>query len=493
MSVIPRTLRFRVVVLLLVAFLLCAGVFILTMNIVVETNYRQLDSESVVHDLTRVQTAVEQQVGEIDGIAGALAVRGTTASDTFPASAMASLGVDFIVITDAQGKVVGTAAAVEAKTISPVAAATLVSAVPEGEAGILGLSGGSAAVASRPLQGGGAVLLGRDLQPRAPAISKLVQAQVNLADPGSRLALSVPAGETGVVALSDDANLGWVEMNGLDGAPALLVTVKAPRPIMRQARATMAYIEWGIALLSVLVGLSIVIMLEGSVLNRLARLRESVTEYPEDEASLQPVAAEGSDEISDLAEALNQTLGRMKASENAHKHDARHDHLTGLANRRQLEEHANRILGECTVDGHTCCTLVLIDLDGFKRINDDLGHQVGDEVLVWFAEHMRESLRADSTLCRLGGDEFGVLLPHTNREEATIAIERLRDATSREEDNPCFGMAQVRFSVGYAVAPDHGETLEMLSQCADTDLYANKRGKAEAAGESADEAAAEEG
>jgi predicted signal transduction protein with EAL and GGDEF domain len=63
-------------------------------------------------------------------------------------------------------------------------------------------------------------------------------------------------------------------------------------------------------------------------------------------------------------------------------------------------------------------------------------------------------------------------------EEAVIAVERLQEITSRDDDNPCFGMAQVRFSVGYAVAPDHGETLEMLSQCADTDLYANKRGKA---------------
>ncbi|TLM96080.1 MAG: GGDEF domain-containing protein, partial [Actinobacteria bacterium] len=241
---------------------------------------------------------------------------------------------------------------------------------------------------------------------------------------------------------------------------------------------TMSDVRLGVALLAVLVGLCIVVLLEGSVTNRLVRLRDSVREFPEDGEALDPQATKGSDEIADLAIALNDTLGRIKASEEEHKHDARHDHLTGLANRRRLEEDAERILAKCSdSDRGACCTLVLLDLDDFKLINDDLGHQVGDEVLVWFGEHMREFLRADSTLCRLGGDEFAVLMPRTNREEAVIAIERLREATSRDDDNPCFGMAKVRFSVGYAVAPDHGETLEMLMQCADTDLYANKRGK----------------
>jgi diguanylate cyclase (GGDEF)-like protein len=86
-------------------------------------------------------------------------------------------------------------------------------------------------------------------------------------------------------------------------------------------------------------------------------------------------------------------------------------------------------------------------------------------------------------MCRLGGDEFAVLMPDTNHDEAAAAVERLRIATSQPEDNPCFGMHDVQFSVGYAVYPDHGETLEMLSQCGDTDLYANKRGKAEARAE----------
>jgi predicted signal transduction protein with EAL and GGDEF domain len=62
----------------------------------------------------------------------------------------------------------------------------------------------------------------------------------------------------------------------------------------------------------------------------------------------------------------------------------------------------------------------------------------------------------------------------------------LRVATSQPDDNPCFGMIDVHFSEGYAVYPDHGETLEMLSQCGDTDLYANKRGKAEASVEEAE-------
>lgn len=469
MSVMPRTLRFRVVLMLLVAFLLSAGLFMLVVNRVVVSSHLQLESDAVTADVSRLRSAIEEQVADVKSATEVLAA--TPAAND--ATARRQLGIDFAIANanglDASGKVVVPA---------PVAQA-LVAAATRGEtAGLVLMPQGPAAVSVKMLPSG-PFIAGRYMQPQTTQIAKLIQADLVLADPVARGKLSLPAGDTGVVPTGDNVVLGWTSMPGIGGAPALLGVLKEPRPIMQQAQATLSYVVWGISLLSLLVGLSIVVMLEGSVLHRLVRLRDSVIEFPDDADALQPVAA-GSDEISDLAVALNHTLGRMKASEEAYRHDSRHDHLTGLANRRHLLEDADRILAQCREESeHACCTLVLLDLDGFKRINDDLGHQVGDEVLVWFAGHMRETLRADSTLCRLGGDEFAVLMPRTDRAEAEVAVERLREATSNPDDNPCFGMAEVHFSVGYAVAPDHGESLEMLSQCADTDLYANKRGKAE--------------
>jgi len=476
--VMPRTLRFRVVLLLLVVFVLCAGAFVLAMDRLLVSGAQHLELGRLDHLVLGVRAAVQSEVEDVAGGAGVLARDPGAGPAT--AGLLADLGLDFVVTVDG-GERVDTVVAAGATELPPGEVATLRATASTGDAsGLVRLPAGPAAVASRRLPGGGLVLAGRRLRTRTRAIGRLFQTDLTIALPDERSALSVPPGDQGVVSLDDNVDIGWTVMPGLDGEPAVLAVVREPRPFVRQARDTLSYLRGGVALLAVLVGLSIVAMVEGSVLNRLARMRSSVIRFAEEDDSALAVPAEGSDEIADLAVAFNDTLGRIKATGQAYKHDSRHDHLTGLANRRALAENATRILASGGTDEHPCCTLVLLDLDGFKRINDDLGHQVGDEVLVWFAQHMRECLRADSTLCRLGGDEFAVLMPRTNLEEATVAVERLREVTSCDDDNPCFGMAGVRFSVGYAVAPDHGDTLEMLSQCADTDLYANKRGKGDA-------------
>ena len=479
MVVLPRTLRFRVVLLLLVAFLISAGAFMMAMDRLMVSEAQQLELTQANHVLLGVRAAIQAQVSHAAGVAGALATQDPDAK-SLTSELPKDLGIDFALYIDGRGQVATPAVSGVAEALTTDAVASLRKSTRTGDtSGLVLLPGGPAAVSSRFLPSGGTVVVGRYLHGQTDEIARLAQTDLTLASPSARSELSVPSGEQGAAVISDNAVMGWTVMSGLDGEPAVLAVVREPRPFMRQVLDTLSYVRGGIALLSVLVGLSIVVMLEGSVVNRLARLRTSVMQFAEEDDVAPTVSTEGSDEIADLAVALNDTLGRIKASGDAYKHDSRHDHLTGLANRRALVEDAVRILASGGTEERPCCTLVLLDLDGFKKINDDLGHQVGDDVLVWFAQHMRECLRSHSTLCRLGGDEFAVLMPRTNMEEAVAAIERLREITSRDSDNPCFGMAQVRFSVGYAVAPDHGETLEMLSQCADTDLYANKRGKAD--------------
>jgi diguanylate cyclase (GGDEF)-like protein len=480
MSVIPRTLRFRVAVTLLVAFILSAGAFIMAIDHIVETNFRAIETSALTRDVDRARAAVEQQVRLVDDIANELAGRNDVAAQPLTTSELRALGLDFAVFSDVRGSVGWEVAGEDVGTAPSESAATVAS---NGSVhGLLVLPGGPAAVSSVALPVGD-LFVGSYLTPHQPAVSALTLSSVELVAPSDAVSSSIPPGPHGTEELSEDLNLGWTTLSGIDGHPALIVAVREPRPVMAQAVAIERYIQVGVSLLSLLVALSIILMLEGSVLHRLGRLRRSVIEFPDDAASLDPITRQRPDEIGDLAVAFHDTLGKIKASEEEHKHDARHDHLTGLANRRGLLEDAERLLAGCEPDGEVCCALVLLDLDEFKRINDELGHQVGDEVLVWFADHMRKALRSDSTLCRLGGDEFAVLMPHTTRDEAVVAVERLRDATTREDDNPCFGMFEVHFSVGYAIAPDHGETLEMLFQCADTDLYANKRGKSESTAE----------
>ena len=102
------------------------------------------------------------------------------------------------------------------------------------------------------------------------------------------------------------------------------------------------------------------------------------------------------------------------------------DHLTGLSNRRHFAEALERYFQEATRYGFdlTCC---MCDLDHYKQLNDMLGHQIGDQVLVIAAEVIRSSLRTTDLAVRYGGDEFVLLLPHTSMDMGVAAGQRIRE------------------------------------------------------------------
>ena len=141
---------------------------------------------------------------------------------------------------------------------------------------------------------------------------------------------------------------------------------------------------------------------------------------------------------------------------------SRTDPLTGVLNRRGFEE---RLDGALQVARRTGARvgLVLIDLDGFKAVNDRGGHAAGDILLEWVAARLRSTVRAGDDVGRLGGDEFAVVLA-SGAEDAELAAARLADALA--EHAPA--------SFGAAVFPDHGETAADLHRAADAQLYARK-------------------
>lgn len=109
--------------------------------------------------------------------------------------------------------------------------------------------------------------------------------------------------------------------------------------------------------------------------------------------------------------------------------DAMQDALTGLWNRRALDDKMRELVDDPAVRP---LSLVLVDLDNFKSINDGFGHQVGDTALQQVAEAMRRTARSDDVLARLGGDEFVALLPRTSIDDAESFAQRLRDAVATE-------------------------------------------------------------
>jgi diguanylate cyclase (GGDEF)-like protein len=149
------------------------------------------------------------------------------------------------------------------------------------------------------------------------------------------------------------------------------------------------------------------------------------------------------------------------------------DELTGLYNRRALEERLGaEISRSLRHQLHT--SVLLLDLDRFKLINDTLGHAAGDRLLVNVARVLRQQCRALDVVGRLGGDEFLVILPMTKPAEAQVFVGRVQASLrAMHESNPEFGPCTL--SMGIAESPRHGTTVSSLLAAADTALYNAKR------------------
>jgi len=152
------------------------------------------------------------------------------------------------------------------------------------------------------------------------------------------------------------------------------------------------------------------------------------------------------------------------------RRQSRTDELTGLPNRRALYGDAPGVL---EAQQGAPCAFLLLDADRFKEINDSLGHDVGDRLLIQVSERLRRCLRPGDLIARLGGDEFAILLLDTGRDEAVRTADRLRAALS--EPLTLKGIAvQVGISVGIALFPEQGEDLKTLLRKADTAMYRAK-------------------
>jgi len=155
-------------------------------------------------------------------------------------------------------------------------------------------------------------------------------------------------------------------------------------------------------------------------------------------------------------------------------HQAMHDELTGLPNRACFYDRAEQALAAAQRTGLATAVL-LFDLDRFKEINDTLGHRYGDRVLRAIGPRITPLLRQADTLARLGGDEFCVLLPSVPDLDIAMDVAQ-RITLALEEPLEVDGMTLVvEASCGVAVAPDHGDTADLLLQRADIAMYAAKR------------------
>ena len=195
---------------------------------------------------------------------------------------------------------------------------------------------------------------------------------------------------------------------------------------------------------------------------RLEGLRDFWT--PERESLLESYLSGAASALSNLR--LLQTM----------REQANVDALTGLYNRRFCEDYARKLMAMARRKDAPL-GFIMMDLDHFKSFNDIYGHEVGDRILRQFAKTVTQTMRETNLTARIGGEEFVVLLPDTGPKACEMVAERIRKAVPHMTvpsgtDKP---LPQITVSLGVAIYPDHGSSLEDVMQSADRALYDSKR------------------
>ncbi|NEV64933.1 putative bifunctional diguanylate cyclase/phosphodiesterase [Thiorhodococcus minor] len=246
--------------------------------------------------------------------------------------------------------------------------------------------------------------------------------------------------------------------------------------------------QWERASLSLLLGAGLILLLVGGIAAILIwRVAQSLSQPITEMVAAAETCANGSldialpvrsnDELGHLARALNTMAKELRVSHRRMRHLANYDVLTGLPNRHLFHDRLRHALHAADRNARQV-GLMFLDLDGFKTINDSLGHGLGDEVLKLAASRLRETVRASDTVARLGGDEFTVVAEGVHGIPDLLGLaEKLLAILARPyriQDH----QLQLSASIGITLYPRDGATPDALLHSADSAMYeAKRRGK----------------
>jgi len=182
-------------------------------------------------------------------------------------------------------------------------------------------------------------------------------------------------------------------------------------------------------------------------------------------------SAAGQNSLTELARE-NAALRRRVVELEAFRTLAYRDPLTGLWNRRYFDERIAEELDRARRNPARRLSIMIIDVNDFKRLNDSLGHAEGDRALTWVAAFLKSHLRAHDVCCRIGGDEFAVILPEVGEDGCEVLANRLREKLAWDGNLPAFAIG---LSIGTATLPTEVCSGEDLMRVADRAMYRDKQ------------------
>ena len=222
-------------------------------------------------------------------------------------------------------------------------------------------------------------------------------------------------------------------------------------------------------------------ILSKEILTPISKLNESTNIIIETKALTARVGVYNNDEIGELAKNFNVMLDKLYQSHdelNKQKdlmaYKAHHDELTGLPNRALFNDRLEFALIKASRK-ESVVAVFFLDLDRFKEINDTYGHDAGDEVLKVFAQRLKESIRAEDTLARMGGDEFMIIIEdHVNPNTSTVVAQKIVDAMKEPIELEA-DTIKLSTSIGIALYSQDAEEAHALIKYADLAMYDAKQ------------------
>jgi diguanylate cyclase (GGDEF)-like protein len=230
------------------------------------------------------------------------------------------------------------------------------------------------------------------------------------------------------------------------------------------------YVSFG---LGTCIAIIVIIFLLRSILVPMRLLKQGASNFSKGELSYRiPVLS--TDEFGELAKAFNNMAETLERSQAELEELAIHDGLTGLYNHREFQRRLQTEIERSQRYKHHF-SLLMLDIDRFKKLNDTYGHQAGDSVLRALATQMRQEVRAVDYVARYGGEEFTIILPEMTASDAVTVAQRLRKNIAASAITISEGQtANITVSIGVATFPEDATSREKLIAAADSALYAAK-------------------
>ncbi|HDO7862908.1 TPA: GGDEF domain-containing protein [Legionella pneumophila] len=173
-----------------------------------------------------------------------------------------------------------------------------------------------------------------------------------------------------------------------------------------------------------------------------------------------------------MTETISLAIANIRLKELLHSQAIR-DPLTGLLNRRFLDEYVVKQIGQAK-HSQSMIAFIMIDVDNFKRVNDNFGHDTGDQVLSILGKLFTSLIREGDLACRYGGEEFLLVLPQCTLDNAKKISETIRDEVSKMPMTLKNNVFNITISLGISSYPNHGSSLQELIETADKALYSAK-------------------